>query len=95
MSRCLYLLVCFLLSSFLSLSLLPAAAQAPVCTLSDRIKSANTDTVAGACPAGSGHDIITFTEDITLTEALPPITGTITIEGGGSHNQRRQQTSHL
>ncbi len=67
----------------LGLSFTPIAAQESVCTLSDRIKSANTNTAVGNCPAGTSHDIITFAEDITLTEALPPITGTITIEGGG------------
>ncbi len=59
------------------------AAQASVCTLADHIRSANTNTAVGFCPAGTSHDIITIADDITLTEALPPITGTITIEGGG------------
>ncbi len=49
----------------------------------DRIKSANTDRTVGSCPAGTSHDIITITEDITLSEPLPPITGSIAIEGGG------------
>ena len=53
------------------------------CTLADRILSANSNTSVGNCPAGRSHDIITLTEDITLTETLPPITGTITIEGEG------------
>ena len=57
--------------------------SASVCTLADHIVSANTNTAVGFCPAGASHDVITITEDITLTEALPPITGTITIEGGG------------
>ena len=60
-----------------------APASASVCTLADHIKSANTNTAVGFCPAGTSHDIITIAEDITLTEPLPPITGTITIEGGG------------
>jgi len=60
-----------------------APASASVCTLADHIRSANTNTAVGFCPAGTSHDIITLTEDITLSEALPPITGTITIEGGG------------
>ena len=68
-------------------------AQEPVCTLSDRIKSANANIAIGNCPAGTGHDIITLAEDITLTEPLPAITGTITIEGGGhtisGDNKRR------
>ena len=62
----------------------PAApAWASVCTLADRIQSANTNRAAGFCPAGTSHDVITITEDITLSQALPPITGRITIEGGG------------
>ena len=60
-----------------------APARASVCTLADHIKSANTNTAVSFCPAGTSHDVITITEDITLSEALPPITGTITIEGGG------------
>ena len=62
----------------------PAApALASVCTLSDHIKSANSNTAVGFCPAGTSHDVIALTEDITLSEALPPIRGMITIEGGG------------
>ncbi len=60
-----------------------APASASVCTLTDHIRSANTNTAVGFCPAGTSHDIITIAEDITLSEPLPPITGTITIEGGG------------
>ena len=60
-----------------------AVADEAVCTLADHIISANTNSAVGFCPAGTSHDIITISEDITLTEALPPITGTITIEGGG------------
>ena len=58
-------------------------ARASACNLADRIRSANTNTAVGSCPAGTSHDIITITEDITIDEPLPPITGTITIEGGG------------
>ncbi len=60
-----------------------APALASVCTLADHIRSANTNTAVGFCPAGTSHAIITIAADITLTEPLPPITGTITIEGGG------------
>ena len=60
-----------------------APASASVCTLADHIRSANTNTAVGFCPRGTSHDIITISEDITLAEPLPPITGTITIEGGG------------
>ena len=62
---------------------LAAPAQASDCTLADQIRSANTNTAVGFCPAGTSHDVIAITQDITLTEALPTITGTITIEGGG------------
>ena len=60
-----------------------ASVSASECTLADHIRSANTNTAVGGCPAGTSHDVITITEDITLSEPLPPITGTITIEGGG------------
>ncbi|MDE2749638.1 MAG: SH3 domain-containing protein [Chloroflexota bacterium] len=66
---------------FISANFAPALAS--VCTLADHIRAANTNTAVGFCPAGTSHDVITITEDITLSEALPPITGTITIEGGG------------
>ena len=56
---------------------------ASTCSLADHIRSANTNTSVGGCPQGTSHDIITLSEDITLSEALPPITGTITIEGNG------------
>ena len=62
---------------------LAAPTLASVCTLSDRIKSANSNTAVGNCPAGTSHDVITITEDIRLSAALPPIRATITIEGGG------------
>ena len=58
-------------------------AQARVCTLSDHIKAANSNTAVGYCPPGTSHDIITIADDITLDEPLPAIRGTITIEGGG------------
>ena len=67
--------------------LLVAGSAAPVlasvCTLADHIRSANTNTAVGFCPAGASHDVITIADDLTLTEPLPPIRGTITIEGGG------------
>lgn len=83
MKRHLAVWLCLFALSALSFGLTTVAQGESVCSLSDRIKSANTDTAVGNCPAGTNHDIITFTEGITLTEALPPITGTITIEGGG------------
>ena len=60
-----------------------AGPRAGVCTLADRILAANSNQAVGACPAGTSHDIITITEDVTLRLELPPITGTVTIEGGG------------
>ncbi|MDE2749640.1 MAG: hypothetical protein OXI34_11800 [Chloroflexota bacterium] len=75
-----FLLVIALLM-LLAVSAAPTLAS--VCTLADHIRAANTNTAVGFCPAGTSHDVITITEDITLDEALPPITGTITIEGGG------------
>ena len=55
----------------------------PPCPLSLQIIAANTDAPAGGCPAGSGHDFITLTQDITLSALLPRITSDITIEGNG------------
>ena len=75
--------VIMLISGFGLVAASAAPASASVCTLADHIRSANTNTAVGFCPAGTSHDIITIAEDITLTEPLPPITGTITIEGGG------------
>ncbi|MYD09199.1 MAG: hypothetical protein F4X02_04060 [Chloroflexi bacterium] len=71
------------IGAFESTTAIPAPTPLPVCTLADHIRSANTNTAVGACPAGTSHDVITLTEDHTLKAALPPITGTITIEGGG------------
>ena len=77
-------LLCFaVVIAFAILAVGPKPASASVCTLADHIRSANTNTAVGFCPAGTSHDIITIAEDITLTEPLPTITGTITIEGGG------------
>ena len=49
-------------------SLVPATivVQDP-CTLIDAITAANTDMVAGSCPAGSGADTLVLTADVTLT----------------------------
>ena len=55
----------------------------PPCPLALKIVAANTDAPAGGCREGSGHDVITLTQDITLGAALPPITSNITIEGNG------------
>ena len=60
-----------------------AWAQASTCSLADHIRSANSNTSVGGCPRGTSHDIITLSQDITLSEPLPPVRGTITIEGNG------------
>ena len=60
-----------------------ASAALTECTLAFQILAANTNKAVGGCPAGTSHDIITLTEDITLSEPLPAINGTITIEGNG------------
>lgn len=54
-----------------------------LCTFVDAILAANTNEAVGACPPGTSHDIIYLVEDITLSEPLPLINGTITIEGNG------------
>lgn len=73
------------IGAFESEAAAPAAATPTpeVCTLSDHILSANSNTAVGACPAGTSHDIISLSEDITLDAPLPQINGTITIEGNG------------
>lgn len=76
-----YVLFSSVFALFVSAHLSPA--QDAVCTLADQIRSANTNTAVGFCPAGTSLDVITIADDIILTEPLPPITGTITIEGGG------------
>lgn len=61
----------------------PPIEPPPPCPLALRIVAANTDAPAGGCPAGSGHDVITLTEDISLDEQLPSISSDITIDGKG------------
>jgi len=65
-------------------------ADAVNCSLHDAIISANTDTVEGACIAGSGADIINIgvnniVLDANATEysGLPVIESTVTIMGNG------------
>ena len=60
----------------------PTAISDP-CNLAHQIIAANTDRASGACPAGSGADTITLSGDVTLGEALPVITTSITIKGKG------------
>ncbi len=54
-----------------------------LCELADAITAANEDRVVGGCPAGSGHDTITLLRNISLSNALPPITTGISIDGAG------------
>jgi hypothetical protein len=74
------------------------AATIPVggaCTLVDAITAANTDTVTGGCPAGSGADTIVLPAGSTQTQTevnnstyrptgLPVISSVVTIAGNGS-----------
>ena len=86
----------FVLSLFslliLSLSAAPVSAATirvdSTCTLAQAINEANGATTGvGSCEAGSdgtgatGHDTITFTDNITLGAALPDIASSITFEG--------------
>jgi len=69
------------------------------CVLRDAITAANSHTATGGCPAGTGNDTITLPAhaQITLSEidnttlganGLPPIEGTVVIEGNGATLQR-------
>ena len=53
------------------------------CTLRAAIISANTDTPVDSCASGSGDDIILFNgvSSVTLSEQLPTVNSTITING--------------
>src|SRR5688572_27410206 len=59
--------------------------SASQCTLRDAIAAANTNAVAGACPAGSGTDDIqiTATGTIALGSILPFISSDLNIQGPG------------
>jgi hypothetical protein len=53
-----------------------------VCTLTDAITAANTNTIIGGCVAGApGSDIIDLQVDVILTALLPNVTSSITLEG--------------
>ena len=73
------------IGAFESTTASPSAetVEALKCSLADHIHSANRNISVGNCPRGTSHDIISLDADITLSEALPPIVGTITIEGNG------------
>ena len=53
------------------------------CSLADAITAANMDAAVGGCPAGSGGDTITLTNDVSLHAGLPRIASDLRIEGGG------------
>jgi len=69
------------------------------CTLASAITAANTDAIAGGCPAGSGADTLVLPAGGTITltavdnttdgpTGLPVVTSVITIAGQGSTLQR-------
>jgi hypothetical protein len=69
------------------------------CTLAAAITAANTDAIAGGCPAGSGADTLVLPTGSTLTltnvdnttygpTGLPVVSSTITIAGQGSTLER-------
>ena len=53
------------------------------CTLADQIIASNMRRAVRGCPAGTGNDVITLHDSITLNRSLPRITSTITFEGNG------------
>ena len=58
-----------------------------VCTLSNAITAANTDTEVAGCVAGEGDDVLeldTAGSPFTLTSALPAINSVVTINGNDS-----------
>lgn len=76
----------------------PTATPLPVtlivgddCTLADALLAASTGAASGGCTAGGAVTLVQLTGDVTLVgpyeaEAawgLPPITGTVIIDGGG------------
>jgi hypothetical protein len=56
------------------------------CTLADAITAANTNIAVANCAAGSGDDVIELpsASTIILTEALPAIVNSVTINANGS-----------
>ena len=71
--------------------------NATVCTLSDAIRAANTDAIAGGCSAGSGADTIVLPANSTFSfiepqgnvvTALPLISTEIVIQGNGATIRR-------
>ena len=54
------------------------------CSLFDAIEAANRDRSVNGCPAGSGADTITVTQDQRLRGELPSIRSDITIQGEGA-----------
>jgi len=51
------------------------------CTLAAAITAANTDSASGGCIAGAGADTIMLKTSVSLSQALPPLTSTLTIDG--------------
>ena len=81
-----FILLFAVLFSVLLLALPAYAADITVssdCSLADAITAANKDEAVGGCSAGDGADVITLSENIALSRALPLITSEMTIEGAG------------
>ena len=79
-----FILLFAVLFSVLLLALPAYAADITVssdCSLADAITAANKDEAVGGCSAGDGADVITLSENIALSRALPLITSEMTIEG--------------
>jgi hypothetical protein len=62
-----------------------ADSSGSACTLRDAIKAANFDDPEGACPAGSGPDLISITAvgTVALGSTLPQIESAMAISGPG------------
>ncbi len=80
------------LAAALLLELTTAAQAATItvdnvnCTLANAINAANTDTAGNGCAAGNGVDVIELPSNstITLTEPMPAIINSVTINAHGS-----------
>ncbi|HTY53738.1 MAG TPA: choice-of-anchor Q domain-containing protein, partial [Candidatus Binataceae bacterium] len=66
-------------------TLMDPTGPSGTCSLHDAITAANTGVGTNNCDAGSGDDTIEFSVSgtITLSEALPSIQNTLTIDGSG------------
>ena len=53
-----------------------------LCSLSNAIRSANSDTATGGCAAGNGADTISLSMNVYSSAQLPDVVSEITIDGG-------------